>query len=292
MIVTALNGGLGNQLFQYALARRLAYERKTRFWVDVSIYINPSQYRAFRLKDFEVIASPITDSEIKKFWGWRNLPYVRKWHESAESHKPYYKRTFVHEQDVKFDENILKVGSHVYLQGYWQSEKYFKPIADILRKEIQPKDSWGKENSFLLKQIRESQSVSVHIRRGDYVENLDINKTHGILQQPYYEEAVKILKNRMTDIQVFVFSDDVLWARENLDFHVPTFYVSHNNKNEDYWDMILMSCCSHHIIANSSFSWWGAWLNPNTKKIVIAPKRWYKADIFNPDLLPEEWIKI
>jgi hypothetical protein len=292
MIVTALNGGLGNQLFQYALARRLAYERKTRFRVDASIYVDSSQYRTFQLKCFKVNVSPITDSEIKKFWGWRNLPYIGKWYESAESRKPYYKRTIVQEQDVKFDENILKVGAHVYLQGYWQSEKYFEPIADFLRKEIQPKASWSKENTLLLKQIRERQSVSVHVRRGDYVENPDINKTHGLLLQPYYEEAVKILGNRMTGVQFFVFSDDVPWARENLDFHAPTFYVSHNNNNEDYWDMILMSCCSHHIIANSSFSWWGAWLNPNSEKTVIAPKRWFKADIFNPDLIPEDWIKI
>ena len=192
MIVTTLNGGLGNQLFQYALARRLAYERNVQFRVDASIYVNPSQYRTFRLNHFEVNASPITDSEAKKFWGWRNFHYIKKWHGYTELRKPYYKRTVVQEQNVKFDENILRVGSHVYLQGYWQSEKYFKAIADLLRKEIQPKDPWSKKNSLLLKQIQECQSVSVHIRRGDYVDNPDTNKVHGILLQPYYEEACRL----------------------------------------------------------------------------------------------------
>jgi hypothetical protein len=292
MIVTTLNGGLGNQLFQYALARRLAYDRNVQFRVDTSIYADSAQYRAFCLNRFEVNASPISDDEIKKFWRWRNLPYLGKWHESAELRKPYNKRMVVQEQDVKFDENILKVGSHVYLHGYWQSEKYFKTIADLLRKEIRPKDAWNKENSLLLKQIQDCQAVSIHIRRGDYVSNPDMNKTHGVLSQSYYEQAVKIIKSKVTAPHFFVFSDDALWVRENLDFHAPTFYVSHNNKTQDHWDMILMSCCSHHVIANSSFSWWGAWLNPNSEKIVIAPKRWFKADIFNPDLLPEEWIKI
>jgi Glycosyl transferase family 11 len=291
MIVTALNGGLGNQLFQYALARRLAYDRNIEFRVDVNVFANKFQKRAFQLNHLDVIAAPITDRETQKFWGWRNLRYIGKWHEFSELHKPYYKRIVVREQDVKFDENILRVGTHVYLEGYWQSEKYFTSIASLLRTEIRPNGPWSRENSHLLKQVRDCQAVSVHIRRGDYVENPDVNKTHGVLLQPYYEEAMRIIKGRMANAHFFVFSDDVLWARENLDFHAPTFYISHN-ENEAHWDMLLMSHCSHHIIANSSFSWWGAWLNQNDEKIVIAPKRWFKADIFNPDLLPEEWIKI
>jgi hypothetical protein len=136
------------------------------------------------------------------------------------------------------------------------------------------------------------ESVSLHIRRGDFVSNRKTNEIHGVLPLEYYYEAIRLITNQVRNPEFFIFSDDIPWVRENLLVPKKVNFVEHPTSNRDYEDLILMSNCKHHIIANSSFSWWGAWLSQNPVKRVIAPREWYRIVIDTRDLLPEEWIKL
>jgi hypothetical protein len=187
---------------------------------------------------------------------------------------------------------LTKRANKNYLDGFWQSEKYFKDIRNILLKDFTLKK---KTPNFLKikKLIVEGNSVSVHIRRGDYVKRAVTRKYHGILDLSYYYEAVKLIGDKIKKIHIFVFSDDPVWVKENFKTEYPVTYVSGNFRLTNPEELILMSLSSHSIIANSSFSWWGAWLNKNPHKIIIAPKRWFKAKVKGDnDIVPKGWVKI
>jgi len=285
MIICTLNGGLGNQLFQYALGRRLSWERSIPLRFDLKFLQSPKSYRNYQLDLFQVEGRPVSEQEKERFDG---LPVFRKLRSIYQEWQPYYRQKNVQERHLGFDQNILSVSKNVCLRGYWQSEKYFKPIANIIRAEIQPKANWSRENLEVLAHMQTGVAVSVHFRRGDYLSKI----AFGVLPKEYYEEAGDVIRKKHPQAHFFVFSDDIEWVRENIDLQAPTTYVSHNTGQDSYWDMILISKCQHHIIANSTFSWWGAWLNPKKDKIVLAPKSWFVKKFSNPDLLPEEWIKV
>ncbi|MCC6447868.1 MAG: alpha-1,2-fucosyltransferase, partial [Chitinophagaceae bacterium] len=197
------------------------------------------------------------------------------------------------EKNLSFDENILKTPSDVYLEGYWQTEKYFKEISDILRKEFTFKIPPSEANQRMLDTIRLHNSVSIHIRRTDYITDPASSKDMGFCDIPYYKRAVSYLAERVADPHFYVFSDDMNWVRSNFALNFPVTYVDLNNADTNYEDMRLMSSCKHNIIANSTFSWWGAWLNSSEKKIVIAPKKWFNdTSKKSTDLVPENWIKL
>jgi hypothetical protein len=197
------------------------------------------------------------------------------------------------EPHFPYDPNILKCNNHVYLEGYWQTEKYFKDIKEIILRDFTIVEEPDPRNKTMADQIRGSESVSIHVRRGDYVTNPTTNAYHGTCSEDYYKKAIQIIKNRVHKPQFFIFSDDLTWVREHLDIGYPTVFVDFNGPDKDYEDLRLMSLCQNHIIANSSFSWWGAYLGSDPGKIVIAPKRWFKkTDIITSDLLPESWIQL
>lgn len=207
--------------------------------------------------------------------------------------KAYYHRRWVDEQSIRFDKNVLKCPREVYLCGYWQTEKYFVEIAPILREDLTVKQPLGGSNLGMMEKIKACTAVSLHVRRGDYVADPPTASTHGILPLEYYQAAIGLIRERISAPTFFVFSDEIPWVRENLRVDdAEVVYVDHNSTDTDYEDLRLMSHCQHHIIANSSFSWWGAWLSSYENKIVIAPRKWYAIDLDTRDLVPESWIRL
>jgi hypothetical protein len=186
---------------------------------------------------------------------------------------------------------LTETKSKNYLEDYWQNEKYFKNIRNILLKDFTLKKE-SSDFKKLAKNIFQTNSVSIHIRRGDYAKSWKTKKYHGLISLNYYQKAYKIIIKKVDNPAFFVFSDDTNWVKKNLKINHPIIYVSCFNKLTNAEELILMSICKHNIIANSSFSWWGAWLNKNSSKIVIAPKRWFAEKNDYEDIVPQDWIRV
>ena len=208
---------------------------------------------------------------------------------------PYYKKHVFYEQQLfEYDANINFIPSNCYLIGYWQNENYFinykKLICEIFT--FSPFDDL--KNAELANQINSCNSVAVHIRRGDYVHNKNANELHGgIANDDYYKRALTLIKDKVGNPQFFVFSDEINWVRENMNFPQNTQYIGHNIESNSYKDMQLMSLCHNAIIPNSSFSWWAAWLNNHLDKIIVAPLKWFKSSTVNDSqVCPKSWIRI
>lgn len=292
-ILLRLSGGLGNQLFQYALGRHLSILSEAELIFDT--HALSDDIRTYALGPFS-IHGRISDS-LKKDMRGLGLPntenmtiigkIIRKSFRLFESHKKLCERKFITESHFQFDPTMLEIRHSCYLSGFWQSEKYFKTIEDILRKDLVLKESLSSASESLAARMRSAHSISLHVRRGDYL----ANKTQGPCSRDYYERAVARIAERVPNPEFFIFSDDIAWAKDALSIGFPVTFVS-GAGIPDYEEMVLMSTCAHHIIANSSFSWWGAWLNQNPNKIVIAPKQWFRAGNERTiNLIPEGWIR-
>lgn len=263
MVVIKMVGGLGNQMFQYSLFRKLLEDGHDIYFDNMQT----KDHNGFELdKVFNIINRPIESIDILK-----NLKLI---------------------SDIwpKFNEQYLKPADNVYLEGNWQHIKYF-PDYDILENDFIFKKHLDDKNKIILNDIINSNSVSIHVRRGDY----QTKYTNYFFQADwlnYYGIAVNYINKNANKkpLKFFVFSDDIEWCKKN--FMINATYVE--NKNDDSWkDMMLMSNCKHNIIANSTFSWWGAWLNKNIEKIVISPNKWFmnNTDIMS-SIIPKNWIRL
>ena len=288
-IIVKLRGGLGNQMFQYAVGRHLSQITKAALKLDITSLKNDPK-RDYSLDCFNITENFATDEEIKWFKKYQRKPgkiwFLRNRLLADET-------KYAQERQFHFDQKILQLKQPVYLDGYWQTEKYFKDIEHIIRKEVIVKTPLQGENAEVAEEIVATTSVAMHIRRGDYVTNRETNEYHGTCGLDYYRKAIEIISKKVNNPHFFIFSDDHKWAKDNIVLEYPATYVEHNNADKNYEDLRLMNLCKHQIIANSSFSWWGAWLNPNKEKIVIAPKRWFQTPKMDTrDLLPDSWIRI
>jgi hypothetical protein len=300
-------GGLGNQLFQYAAGRSLAVRLDAELSLDIS-WFRMYNKRAFHLPFFNIEPRIATRREIRCFMDrpgftgrlhkWFRLFVAteaklsaygfRRWKKEVSiSQGLYYKEPHFH-----YDSTFDSLSGDVYLDGYWQSEKYFKAIEGLIRNQFTLRAPPDKENSELAERITSCESVALHIRRGDYVTNPDLHLFHGLCDIRYYIHAVNYLLSQLQSPQFFVFTDDPEWAKRNLDLLSPFVIVEHNGALRDYEDLRLLSLCKHNIIANSTFSWWGAWLNANGSKIVLAPEKWFHVEMNESDLIPEGWRRI
>jgi hypothetical protein len=180
----------------------------------------------------------------------------------------------------------------VYLVGYWQSENYFRDKASIIRSDFDLQSLTSAAVESLGEDPRSCDSISIHVRRGDYVANQRSNAYHGVLEREYYLNAARIMATRVHNPKFFVFSDDMAWCRANLFLDWPTVYATDVSGLNSHFHLCLMSACKHQIIANSSYSWWGAWLNNSDDKVVIAPKCWFASRKTPPSLLPTDWVTI
>ena len=289
MVIVKLIGGLGNQLFQYAAARRIAYINNVPLKLDISSFVD-YPLRAYKLQPFNVVQELASPEEVARLKGAGLANRIFRW---TQQILPYHRRAWLVERQFHFDPAILRASGDVYLEGYWQSEKYFKDIEPIVRAEFTVKTAPDPVNEAMAQTIRRTQSVSLHIRRGDYVSDATMRHVHGICLLEYYYTAVARLIQAGVTPHFFIFSDDPPWAQANLKLKSPVTIVTHNGANRDYEDLRLMSLCHHHIIANSSFSWWGAWLSQNQNKIAFAPAKWFNTtERDTRDLIPDEWHRI
>jgi len=295
MIIVKLEGGHSNQLFQYAAGRRLAHKLGAELYMDkywFKAVVEGDTNRYYELGDYKFEQKFI---DRQRFALVENNPdnyKARLYNLIKGKAKPRIKN--YRQSGNYFDKKVLSLPDNTYLDGWWQDERYFKDIRPLLLREIELKKPASGRNEVWLKQIKNSHSVSLHIRRGDYVTNAMTKKFHGLLSIEYYRKAIKFLQKKtdLKEFQLFVFSNDIEWCKQNLDLGFPTTFVKGNKKGSE--DMRLMKHCKHNILANSSFSWWGAWLNQNAHKIVIAPKLWFQDKKANQetDIVPDSWIRL
>lgn len=271
MIVVNLIGGLGNQLFQYAAARRLALLRNVPLKLDITPF-NSYKLHKYSLMHYRIEQNFATIDDLSSLLS----------------------RGAVLREDRLFEFNpqLFQMPGYTYLQGYFQSHRYFKDIESVIRHDITVTSPVGGQDAVVLGRINRTNAINLHVRRADYVNDSKTNSVHGICSPRYYAAALEHVRARVADPVLFVFSDDIYWAQENLHFDLPTVFVGHNNADRNFEDLRLMASCRHHIIANSSYSWWGAWLAGAPDKIVCAPARWMAVEFDKHDLLPETWAVI
>ncbi|HXB45815.1 MAG TPA: alpha-1,2-fucosyltransferase [Puia sp.] len=295
MIITKLSGGLGNQMFQYAAARALSIKWQEKLLFDTSLFSN--QYpnvdkRAYALDIFKNIKPRFSrsflsggfymhsrwDNRIRKILGARTRKVLR---EEAHSFNPFFN----------------EITAPVLLEGYWQTEKYFKPFENIIRKDFEfPGFEQSDKNNSILNDILMNESVSVHVRRGDYVNYGTENKFYGVCDKEYFQNAIQYFLSIKNDLKFYFFSEDAAWIQSHLISDAFSATIVTGNYGQESWkDMYLMSNCKYHIIANSSFSWWGAWLSTSASKRVVSPSKWFKTDdpFYEPnDVVPGSWVRM
>ncbi|QQR86122.1 MAG: alpha-1,2-fucosyltransferase [Flavobacteriales bacterium] len=288
-IIVKLMGGLGNQLFQYALGRRIELERGVDVAFDLDHYdrtTGPATYRAPGLDAFNVTMRTADAASVQRarFGG----PLRSGLHRLHPRLAP--ERT-VREASMRFDASVLQAVDGSYLEGYWQSERYFDPVAPALRQEIVLRTPLQGSAAEAAQRIRSVPAISVHVRRGDYVNQAAASAHFHTCTPSYYQQAMERMLVSSPDARYFVFSDDMAWSRAHIRSDRQVHFVELGAP--PHIDMYLMSLCDHHVMANSSFSWWGAWLNPSPDKRVIAPLRWFKDPaIDTADLLPVGWERL
>lgn len=294
MIIVKLMGGLGNQMFQYAAARSLALEKRTWVYLDPSFLHEDAKgrwtQREYELDAFNIQYKFERSGRIRFLRRLNTKNYMKRLQDSSLWFFPY--RNF-YQPDHKFHPEMFTYPKNTYLHGYFQSEKYFANHEDQLRKDFEFLEPAKDRNAEVLEQIRNSNAISIHVRRGDYVTLAAANAFHGLMGAEYYAEGARQIASKTgKQHSYFVFSDEPQWAKDNLKFPGETTYIDWNSGKASFEDMRLMSNCKHHIIANSSFSWWGAWLNPSKEKIVVAPKQWFNDASPQDDIIPASWIKL
>ncbi len=289
-------GGMGNQMFQYALGKHLALINNTELKLDTSILLNwkPGKHKVNRGFDLDIFDLNPTFASRKETGSYHcdglSIPekVLFKIKEKIQGNET------VHEKHFHFDPSVLQLRGNIYLSGNWQSFKYFAAIEGEIRKDFSFKLPLSKEASELKQTIQESKSVCLNVRRTDYVSVAETSEIMATVSVEYYHLALKELENRIGEFQVFVFSDDLDWCRTNLSFTRQTVhFVDHSYAGKKFSDyMQLMAACKHYIIPNSTFAWWSAWLNRDPSKVVIAPKVWFKdKSVKTDDLIPPHWIR-
>ncbi|WP_298257539.1 alpha-1,2-fucosyltransferase [uncultured Litoreibacter sp.] len=285
MIYSRVFGGLGNQLFQYATARAVSLRLETELVLDTRL-APPGSHWAFALDHFNINAA-IADPKSLPPGKDQRLKYAF-WRAFGRNPK------FLRERGLAFQGSIKEAPDNSYLHGYFQSEKYFADVLDELGDELRiitPADTQNAE--FADRIVGAGHSVSLHMRRGDYLGTPKSNATYATCDEAYYLRALAKLSEGVGDIKVFVFSDDPEWVRENLKLPYDMTAVGHNGPDKHYEDLRLMSCCTDHVIANSTFSWWGGWLDRKPDARVVGPAKWFNdPKLANPDILPDRWIAV
>lgn len=287
-IVVRLQGGLGNQMFQYAFGRALSMRSGMELYLDPSP-LNPKKNRGYQLDAF-ILSAKVADSRKiqylitphfiirKKLWKALKIPFK-------------YADTHILEKNFPYDKNIASRKTSAYFDGYWQTEKYFGDCKDTIRQDFSFRNEEALRRHVQYEEVLNSNSVSIHIRRGDYVKNPKYRKRLYVCKLEYYKNAMKYLSERFENLTFYIASDDHEWVKNNFEISKHIKLIESKNALEDLY---IMSKCKHNIISNSSFSWWAAWLNSNENKRVLAPDIWFNpcAKIDFRDIVPDSWIKI
>ncbi len=302
MIIVKIAGGLGNQLFKYAAGRALSLKFNTVLKFDLTFFDQPKYHNALRLTKFHFPVEPAQELDWIKLVNRKGNKLIRRLKRMGIKFPPYYRKTHLIENDVMklVNRKISFLDAHYYIEGWFGNENYFKNYREVLLNEFNMDDMLSKSNKILLHEIVTSNSVAVHIRRGDYLTNRSFNN----LTTEYYMKAINFIKDKTDKPFFFFFSDDIQWVKNEFAFLDEAVFVEGNSEHEsvfttkgDIDDLMLMRSCRHNIIANSTFSWWAAWLNTNPDKIIVAPKIWYKnlsaqKKYERSNFVPEQWIKL
>jgi Glycosyl transferase family 11 len=292
-IITQIQGGLGNQLFQYATGRALAEQYRSDLILDIDWYQNTYQDvtpRSFELSKFAIKAS-VADS-------YPRVPRLSRLRKTLQSLLPLQPFILQEKKHYTFDGCVNQLSlfkdQHLYLRGYWQSYKYFEKIQNLLRLELTPNQGLDSAYGSYFDQISRAGSTMLHVRRGDYIHLAAASKVHQVVDINYYQAAMQKAFSMQENIQFFVFSDDLPWAKANLPFQEKLTFIEGAQTHDDViQELSLMRACQNHIIANSSLSWWGAWLKDREDGFVIAPSRWINdASAGVNDLLPPQWLRL
>lgn len=295
MIVTNIIGGLGNQMFQYAFGRAASLFYSCPLYLDLQSFDDYRRHQGFELSRVFGLHVPIADHKVLC-----NVLGILK---------PKLLRTLVQQYPLRFLRgkrfvcepvngdivDVKFIRPPCYMSGYWQAETYFQKFESQIRADFRFPTDGSSENYQLSERIVSCNAVSLHVRRGDYASDARTLATHGLCSMEYYNSAIDYICKRTEKPVFFVFSDDDKWAKANLQIDPPVHYITHNRGPSSFQDMRLMHLCRHHIIANSSFSWWGAWLNSSSEKIVIAPERWFADPRLKSQgdrITPKDWVRL
>ena len=266
MIVARVCGGLGNQLFQYASARAFADRCDEPLLLDLSWYEEIPELATDR--NYELYRYPIRAEICSKdqslLLTHQNRSYIYRLLPCLRRLRLYKERS------LGFDFNMLNLEGNAYLEGYWQSPKYFQDNAVSLRNEFIPHLPQSVADLSVKKSMSTVTAISVHVRRGDYVAKKGASDFHGVCTMEYYKSSIALLTEMVENPKFYFFSDDPLWVSDSFDFCPNKVVVDHNDGDSAFQDLRLLSNCEHHIISNSTFSWWGAWLSDSQKKRVFA----------------------
>lgn len=293
MLIVKLQGGLGNQMFQYALARNIENITGQTVYFDVSFkQMSTETPRQYALQSF-LASNSFMKADLKA------LPLVFRYPPGdflkkifkAFRNKGWFNRNWKYITETDFQLSNLKDYSNfnLYLDGFWQSEKYFRNIRPILLNDFSLKNASTRFQS-LAKQMNSSNSVCIHVRHGDYLSDKATNAFHGVCSPEYYQQALNLVHDKVSNPKFYIFTDDTVWAQQHFTNAGLAFELVSEQGFTDQEELVLMSSCHHQIIANSSFSWWGAWLNKSEEKIVIAPKTWFNLANTDTELIPANWI--
>lgn len=290
MVIVKIIGGLGNQMFQYAFGRSIAVRNKVELKLDI-LGMQSYQYHLYTMDHLNIKKNYATQNEVGSFTKYR--PRKGK---VGLFLNPLFADTKKYVQEpthYMFEPAMLEVKPPCYLDGYWQTEEYFKDIADDIHREFTLREPLSEYSQAIAGRISKAHNaVSLHIRRGDMAKHPYFSKTHGICPPEYYEAALKVIREKVPEPTFFIFSDDIEWARQNINTGFPTEFIG-QGPDKNYEDLELMRLCRHHILSNSTFGWWGSWLSEHSMTgITVAPIRWTNKGFNTKDLLLPHWIKL
>ena len=276
MIIVRLMGGTGNQMFQYAAGRALAMRHGVDLRLDLAALEDrtPRENHVFRhysLGMFNI------RGQIATGYDWDSARF-----------------TTVNEPHFHYDPGFAYYTDNTFLIGYWQSARYFDAVSETIRQEFTFSRPMG-ESRHLMDEMRSCESVCLNVRRGDFVDNPKSRSFHGFYGTAYIEQAMEVIRTKVSNPRVFVFSDDVEWCRDHIRLDCPAVFVGHEWAGVDFDQyLFLMAQCRHYVIPNSSFAWWAVWMNNRPAgRTVIAPKRWFQdPSIRFDDLIPADWIRL
>lgn len=297
-VTVILKGGLGNQLFQYAMGRALSLRLGVPLSLDLSWFkeIQTTDGQTTTIRQYALVPYGLNVSthDAVRYNG-RLASLLLRLSKKVKNCIPACLVTdgVYQERSFGFDSKIYSMEPPISLDGYWQSHLYFDGIAEVLRQDLGQPQGLSEKTQAFVKQINSTDSIAVHIRRGDYLSNQKASATHGVCSVEYYKKGLEAVSIGLSHPHCFVFSDEPEWARNNLHFAMPTTVVDINGPEAAHEDLWLMSACDRFVIANSSLSWWAAWLSHSVKKVVVAPRQWFaNGAIDTRDLIPSDWVRL
>ena len=293
MKIVKLKGGLGNQMFQYAFAKLIESRTNDEVKLDFSAYnrLGDDVIRVPRIGKFNLSLQSATKQEIEsicKFKHYGNSLSLR--YKIGIYAEKTLNRKYFFESDRSFIDPAILI-DNLYFDGYWQSYKYTDEVGDIIRKEFVPNYELSSKTAKFIDKVHKENSVFVGVRKGDYASSKKAIQHYGNFEQEYYLGAMEIISSRVDNPVFYIFSNDVAWCKQNLNWgEYNVVYREIEDQVDDFEELMIMSSCKHAIIVNSTYNWWGANLIKNPNKIVVAPKRWF-FDNASIDIVPENWIK-